>query len=79
MSNLPCINFFLHQIFKDLSSDFSYQDNATPLHIHEDDVLGKGGFGFVCKGEIQISTVRKYKYRGVVRGTVRESCILDSS
>lgn len=40
----------LMQIFWDLSSD--YQDNTAPLLICDDDVLGKGGFGLVCKGEI---------------------------
>ena len=33
----------------------SYSDSMAPLHICEDEVLGKGGFGFVCKGEIQVS------------------------
>lgn len=36
----------------------SYQDSNAPLKIceDEDEVLGKGGFGFVCKGEIQVSS-----------------------
>ncbi len=33
----------------------SYSDSTAPLHICEDEVLGKGGFGFVCKGEIQVT------------------------
>jgi len=43
------------QIFLDLCTDMSYQDNSTPLHICEDEVLGKGGFGFVCKGELRLT------------------------
>lgn len=43
------------QIFKDLSFDVSHQDSTAPLRICDDEVLGKGGFGFVCKGEIQVS------------------------
>ena len=45
----------LMQVFLDLSSDMSYQDSSTPLHVCEDEVLGKGGFGFVCKGELRLS------------------------
>ncbi len=45
---------FLVQIFLDLCIDVSYQDSNAPLHICEDEILGKGGFGFVCKGEIQV-------------------------
>ena len=42
-------------MFQDLqsSSNVFCQENYLPLHICEDKVLGKGGFGFVCKGEIQ--------------------------
>ncbi len=40
----------------------SYQDNSIPLHVCEDEVLGKGGFGFVCKGELRLNadSVRVY-------------------
>ena len=38
------------QIFWDLTSQ--YKDSSGDLHIFDDEVLGKGGFGFVCKGEI---------------------------
>ena len=46
------------QIFCDLST--SYQDSIDSLNICEDEVLGKGGFGFVCKGEID-GNVRRRK------------------
>lgn len=35
----------------------SEEDRSAPLRICEDEVLGKGGFGFVCKGEIQVSSL----------------------
>ena len=55
-----CVNsslshtFCCLQIFWDLVSNSTYyQDVDVPLEIHEDKVLGKGGYGFVCEGELK--------------------------
>ncbi len=29
-----------------------YEDSRGQLHIMESEVLGKGGFGFVCRGDL---------------------------
>ena len=43
----------LIQIFWDLASLSAYhQDMTSPLEIKENEVLGRGGYGFVCKGEL---------------------------
>ena len=46
----------LFQIFWDLASLSAYQqdlwDMSSPLEIKDNEALGKGGFGFVCKGEL---------------------------
>ena len=48
------------QIFWDLASLSAYhQDMTSRLDIKEHEVLGKGGFGFVCKGEL-VSEVRSF-------------------
>lgn len=53
-SIFPCII----QIFWDLASLSAYaQDMMATLDIKQHEVLGKGGYGFVCKGEL-ISAVR---------------------
>ena len=39
-----------HQVFWDLNN--SYEDCTVPLKICEEEVLGKGGYGFVCKGQL---------------------------
>ena len=39
-----------HQVFWDLNN--SYEDCTVPLRICEEEVLGKGGYGFVCKGQL---------------------------
>ena len=45
------------QIFWDLAnSSMYYQDNSISLKIDDDRVLGKGGYGFVCEGELVTST-----------------------
>ena len=49
-----CIRILIHcsQIFWDLVT--LYEDgSAGTLHIIENEFLGKGGFGFVCKGELR--------------------------
>ncbi len=38
------------QIFWDLMTQ--YEDSRGQLHIMESEVLGKGGFGFVCRGDL---------------------------
>ena len=42
--------FVLLQIFSDLGA--SLDDDRVPVEISEREVLGKGGFGIVCKGEL---------------------------
>ena len=50
--------FSIFQIFWDLASLSTYaQDMMATLDIKQHEVLGKGGYGFVCKGEL-ISAVR---------------------
>jgi hypothetical protein len=46
------INEYPLQTFWDLTS--LYEEGSTGnLHIIENEFLGKGGFGFVCKGELR--------------------------
>ena len=44
---------FVSQVFWDLAND-SLEDcpSYNTLRIHENELLGKGGFGFVCKAEL---------------------------
>lgn len=45
--------FSITQIFWDLASLSTYaQDMMATLDIKQHEVLGKGGYGFVCKGEL---------------------------
>ena len=54
MSPAQNSNFFslIVQVFLDVSSDMSYPGVKTSLNVHEDGVLGKGGFGVVFRGEL---------------------------
>ena len=46
-----------NKVFCDLNNASTYyQDNSIPLKIRGDKMLGKGGFGFVCEGELAISS-----------------------
>ena len=38
------------QAFRDL--EYRFNDPGLPLKISEEAVLGKGGYGFVCAGEL---------------------------
>ena len=46
------------QMFWDLQQAGFSQETDETLKINSSDVLGKGGYGFVCKGEL----TRKVKY-----------------
>jgi serine/threonine protein kinase len=49
-------------VFCDLkNSSTYYQDNDVPLKIHSDQVLGKGGYGFVCEGDLSFAPQNKKK------------------
>ena len=40
------------QTFRDLTTLYE-EGSSGNLHIIENEFLGKGGFGFVCKGELR--------------------------
>ena len=67
------LHYFCPQVFWDLTSDIAYQDNSAPLHICEDEVLGKGGFGFVCKGELKLTAGNVRERGGGGKGGGREA------
>ena len=48
------------QMFWDLKK-FDEIDTSQKLRILETELLGKGGFGFVCKGELKGAKVWPYK------------------
>ena len=54
------------QIFSDLANNAYFHDKDVSLSIHDDRVLGKGGYGFVCEGELHPSVhVRPMVYMHV--------------
>ena len=67
-----CIFSNLFQIFWDLASLSAYQqdmwDMSSPLEIKDNEALGKGGFGFVCKGELilEVHVCTMYMYSVVL-------------
>ena len=59
------------QTFWDLTTLYE-EGNSGNLHIIENELLGKGGFGFVCKGELRHEVNYKYiyMYKHVANGRI---------
>ena len=54
------------QIFWDLASLSEYeQDMCSELRITNDETIGRGGFGFVCEGEL-LEKVRSFLFSAYI-------------
>ena len=59
--NLYCTIVYNFQVFWDLITQYEEGSNGV-LHIVDNELLGKGGFGFVCKGELKLEVNVKPHY-----------------
>ena len=69
LTHIYTVTYMLHigtvilslQIFWDLASLSAYeQDMDSKLVINMDKVLGRGGFGFVCEGELHMKVSNSF-------------------
>ena len=55
------LNSLLFQIFWDLASLSEYeQDMCSELKITNNETIGRGGYGFVCEGQLLMKARKEY-------------------